>query len=107
MPECWFPYLAVGRPISLEDLAKGEAEKQKIRRRYGASSEETGYLTVRVLPMGWLSAVGVMQAIHRGLMLRAPPLWGGPKARGRDPEDLCPAHKQVTEVRGRLARILR
>ena len=35
------------------------------------------YLCFRVLPMGWTSAVGVMQAVHRNLMRMEKPLGAG------------------------------
>ena len=31
-------------------------------------TEGRGYLVLQVLPMGWKSAVGVMQAVHRRIL---------------------------------------
>ena len=77
MPEVWHEYFAVGKPIRLSDLARNQKEKERIRRKFGPAADEIGHLCVRVLPMGWISAVGVMQSIHRGIMLREPPFGGG------------------------------
>ena len=52
LPDAWQPYFVLGEPLS-PSLWGGE------------SSEETEYLALRVVPMGWLSAVGIVQAALR------------------------------------------
>ena len=79
MPECWHEFFAVGRSLRLSDLKKNEAGRKRIQRKFGREADGEGYLCVRVLPMGWISAVGIMQAIHRGLMLQEPPFGAGLK----------------------------
>ena len=69
MPREWCPYFAVGLPITLEEL-EGNARSRDISRRLAGSVKPgtRGYLVLQVLPMGWKSAVGIMQAIHRKLL---------------------------------------
>ena len=78
LPECWCPYFAVGLPIRFADLKgnqEGRTRSRKLSERWG--TEGVGYLCIRVLPMGWKSAVGVMQAVHRVLMRMERPLGAG------------------------------
>ena len=89
MPECWHEFFAVGKPLRLRQLKKNEAVRKKIQRKFGRKAEQEGYPCVRFLPMGWISAVGVMQAIHRGLMLREPPVGQGCEIATRSGKSAC------------------
>ena len=69
LPKEWSKYLAVGLRIKLEDLQGNSRARDKSERMSGgADMEEWGYLVFQVLPMGWKSAVGIMQAVHRRLL---------------------------------------
>eukprot|EP00971_Amphidinium_carterae_P205454 4077458-Amphidinium_carterae.2 len=57
LPPCWRPYMAISTQVPGHLLG---------------SSESWVYLSVRVLPMGWLSACGVIQHVHRRLILSSP-----------------------------------
>ena len=69
LPSQWCPYFGIGLPVKLSDL-KGnpEARRRSLTMAKDNDSSETGYLCLQVLPMGWLSAVGIMQAVHRRLL---------------------------------------
>ena len=54
LPECWAPYFTLAKPVSRASL-------------FG-SGDGMVWLSVKVLPMGWLSAVGVMQHAHRAIL---------------------------------------
>ena len=62
LPEAWWPYFALEKPVPGHVVG---------------SKEEWVYLTVKVLPMGWLSAVGVCQYLHRQMLVAPPPLGAG------------------------------
>ena len=69
LPDVWCPFFAVGLPVRASDLKGPEAAKLRARlRAKGMSVDTVGYLCLQVLPMGWLSAVGIMQIIHRNLL---------------------------------------
>ena len=61
LPPCWAPFFAVGDPVTPAQLG--------IAPPPGSSKDTAGHLTVRVLPMGWASSVGVMQAAIRQILL--------------------------------------
>ena len=54
LPDCWKKYMVIGKPIQGSLVG---------------SSSEWVWLYVRVIPMGWLSAVSLFQHIHRRLGL--------------------------------------
>ena len=58
LPRCWIPYFVLGRMV---DGALCGCPGRKV------------HLAVRVLPMGWLSAVGICQSLHREILLRSRP----------------------------------
>ena len=62
LPEVWAEYMVIEKEISFKDL--------------GIEKEGTTRLGVTVLPMGWSSAVGLMQAAHRQIALRSKALGG-------------------------------
>lgn len=68
IPESWKPYMCFAKEVPL-DLLPVDAQGRK------------GYLTSRVLPMGFLNSVGIAQRIHRNVVRRAMgspyPLLGG------------------------------
>ena len=78
LPEKWCPYFAVGHPVRLSDL-KGNAKARATSARLskGSDVDGPGYICLRVLPMGWLSAVGVMQSVHRRILSMPPPQGAG------------------------------
>ena len=57
-PEAWWPYMGFGREVP--ESLKGSD--------FGS---ERGFLTARVLPMGYLNSVGIAQHIHRNVIRRA------------------------------------
>lgn len=63
LPDQWMPYLAFGEPLD--------------GKYYGKPTGELWHLAARVPPMGWLSAVGVCQHLHRQLLLAKPPSGAG------------------------------
>ncbi|CAE8741020.1 unnamed protein product, partial [Polarella glacialis] len=63
LPAVWRPFMALARPVS--------------RRKIGLAGDGLTYLASRVLPMGWISAVGVMQNVGRMLVSRMPPAGAG------------------------------
>mgnify|MGYP003333489142 CR=1 FL=1 len=69
LPEELCPYFAVGMPVNFKDLVGNPENKARSRKLSGSwGTDGIGYLCLRVLPMGWKSAVGIMQAVHRHLM---------------------------------------
>ena len=64
LPSCWAPYFAIGDPLTPAQL--------NLKPPVGSNADTPGHLTVRVLPMGWSSSVGVMQAAHRQILIMAP-----------------------------------
>ena len=69
MPRAWCPYFAVGLPITLDELTGNARARDISQRMAGNVNPKTrGYLVLQVLPMGWKSAVGIMQAVHRRLL---------------------------------------
>ena len=60
MPECWSSYLAFNRSFSAAELSQVQS----------SDPGERWYLACRVLPMGWSSAVGVMQSIAEDVLLK-------------------------------------
>ena len=69
LPAAWCKYFAVGLPITLAEL-QGNSRARDTSRRIakGNSCKGRGYLVLQVLPMGWKSAVGIMQAVHRMIL---------------------------------------
>ncbi len=63
LPNAWLPWFALGKPLPGTMV--------------GHSDDELRYLAVSVVPMGWLSAVGVCQAFLRRLVTLTRPLGGG------------------------------
>ena len=63
LPFCWFPYFAFNKPVP-EDLVP-------------PGVNESCYLCSKVLPMGFISSVGVAQHIHRNFLRK---VQGDPKA---------------------------
>lgn len=84
LPTCWAKYFAVGFPVRLDELhgnPKAMGTSRKLSRGHDTQGE--GYMCLQVLPMGWASAMGVMQAVHRKIMLDTAPKGGGlPSAAG-------------------------
>ena len=74
MPPCWLPFFCVGIKIRFSDV-KGNAKAREFARRHwkGHDVDGWGYLSIRVLPMGWISAVGLMQLMHRRILSAPPP----------------------------------
>lgn len=72
LPRAWCKYFAVGMPIRLDEL-KGNARTNDVSTRLanGAGCSGPGYLVLRVLLMGWKSAVGIMHEVHR-IILASP-----------------------------------
>ena len=69
LPEAWRPYFAVGLSIRPCDLIGPAAAILRAKLNAKGIPEDTpGYLYLHVLHMGWFSAVGIMQAIHRNLL---------------------------------------
>ena len=69
MPRAWCPYFAVGLPVRLADLEGNSRARDKSKRMAGQTSTSgRGYLVLQVLPMGWKSAVGIMQSVHRRIL---------------------------------------
>ena len=62
LPPAWAEYMVLEKSVRLRDL--------------GHDSDEERYVGITVLPMGWSSAVGLMQAAHRQIALRARSLGG-------------------------------
>ena len=58
VPDAMLPFMSFGRAIP-DHLVPEELGKQR------------GFLTSRVLPMGWVNSVGIAQAVHRGVVQRA------------------------------------
>ena len=58
LPPEWANYMVMEREVCLRDL--------------GEDSDEMRYVGISVLPMGWASAVGIMQAAHRFIALSSP-----------------------------------
>lgn len=57
LPPAWAEYMVLEKKVCLRDL--------------GHDSDECRYVGITVLPMGWSSAVGLMQAAHRRIALRS------------------------------------
>eukprot|EP00971_Amphidinium_carterae_P058294 1153084-Amphidinium_carterae.1 len=57
MPVQWRPYMAISKPIRGDLIGHANA---------------TVYVSCRVLPMGWISACGVLQHVHRQLLSAIP-----------------------------------
>eukprot|EP00971_Amphidinium_carterae_P351395 6492090-Amphidinium_carterae.2 len=57
LPEQWQPFMTISKPIP--------------GRLLGLEATQV-YLTCRVLPMGWVSACGILQHVHRRLLLSSP-----------------------------------
>ena len=70
LPPAWRPYFMLSKPV------RGSA--------IGRPEREWHWPVVRVLPMGWISAVGVMQHLHRKLMITPPPPGRWAPAAGRN-----------------------
>ena len=69
LPAAWCKYFAVGLPINLEELhGNSRARDASKRMAKGNDCKGRGYLVLQVLPMGWKSAVGIMQAVHRMIL---------------------------------------
>ena len=69
LPKAWCPYFAIGLPVKLDQLTgNAKARATSLRMAKGGDASGLGYLVLQVLPMGWKSAVGIMQAVHRRLM---------------------------------------
>ena len=69
LPRAWCRFFAIGFPIKLADLTgNARARDQSVSMAGGACTSGLGYLVLQVLPMGWKSAVGIMQAVHRRLL---------------------------------------
>ena len=66
-------YFAVGKPIRLDQL-KGNARlrAESLAAAAGFDCSKLGYLCLITLPMGWASATGVMQAVHRAILTQRP-----------------------------------
>ena len=62
LPPVWAEYMVLEKEICLRDI--------------GGDSDEKRLVGITVLPMGWSSAVGLMQAVHRQIALRAVSLGG-------------------------------
>ena len=62
LPACWAPFMALGKSVP--------------GRCVGRPEEEWSFVGLSVLPMGWHSSVGIMQAAHRRIALGSP-LRGG------------------------------
>ncbi|CAK9108713.1 unnamed protein product [Durusdinium trenchii] len=60
MPECWSSYLAFNLSFTAAELPLVQSSDPR----------ERWYLACRVLPMGWSSAVGVMQSIAEDVLLK-------------------------------------
>ena len=69
LPRAWCRFFAVGLPIRLDQLtSNAKARDASVRLAGGADCSGWGYLILKVLPMGWKSAVGIMQAVHRRIL---------------------------------------
>ena len=76
LPSEWAKYFAIGQPIKLSELhGNAKARARSEAHCKGMSMSGIGYLCLVTLPMGWLSATGVMQAVHRQILVR--PKGGG------------------------------
>ena len=62
LPSCWSEYMVLDVPVERSAL--------------GLPGEGKTYVGLSVLPMGWHSAVGLMQAAHRQIALRSVSLGG-------------------------------
>ena len=63
LPKSWRGWMAFCRPI------RGEL--------VGGTVGQVVYLASAVVPMGWASATGIIQHIHRQMLLQPPPFGGG------------------------------
>ncbi|CAK0893795.1 unnamed protein product, partial [Prorocentrum cordatum] len=72
LPEAWLPYFALSKPAPKWAL--------------GGTGMEPAWASVAVLPMGWLSAVGVMQHAHPALLLERAGLPGELEVRKDRPQ---------------------
>ena len=61
-------FVAAGQPLPLDQINNHEAARRRIQRKFGNSTNGDGYFCVRVLPMGWISAVGITQATYWGVI---------------------------------------
>ena len=74
LPEVWAPYMVLGCPVE--------------KRALGIDQPGSTHVGLNVFPMGWHSAVGLMQAAHREIALRSRSFgrsWSG--ALGGDQQD--------------------
>eukprot|EP00971_Amphidinium_carterae_P021440 422923-Amphidinium_carterae.1 len=62
LPPSWRPYMTLSKPIPVSLVG---------------SAYSWVYLSVRVLPMGWLRACGILQHVHRRLVLSSPGIGAG------------------------------
>ena len=62
LPKAWRPWFVLHKPVRGSVLGRSEPEV---------------YLSCAVLPMGWLSAVGLCQYFMRQMLLRPPPAGAG------------------------------
>ena len=62
LPPQWADYMVLEKEVPWEVFSPGKAGKTRVG--------------ISVLPMGWNSAVGIMQAAHRQIALRAPRMGG-------------------------------
>ena len=88
LPKEWLPYMAVGKPVRLRDLQGNSRARAESAAFAKGNTSGLGYLCLRVLPMGWASAVGVMQAIHRRILAMPPPQGAG-----------LPRDREITKTR--------
>ena len=73
LPKPWAKSFAIGQPIQLSELrgnARLRAQSLAFPNAYSCNGE--GYFRLVTLPMGWGSATGVMQAVHRAILTRVP-----------------------------------
>ena len=63
----------MGEPIKLSQLKGNAAMRAKsLSHSKGLDCSGLGYLCLITLPMGWASATGVMQAVHRAILVHHP-----------------------------------
>ena len=73
LPAAWAKYFAIGQPVRLDELKGNPAQRSaSLKAAKGHDCSGLGHLCLITLPMGWASATGVMQAVHRAILVRKP-----------------------------------
>ena len=73
LPDSWLCWTALNVELRGKEVSDLCSTRLKLR------ADEKVYVGARVLPMGWKSAVGVLQYFHRRLCLLPPPRGAGLK----------------------------